>query len=122
MNKEESWQNRYIQRLQKGLDAMGNTHSLEDIVELIKDGHMQSFVFNETWAITQIVDFPRRRVMEIFLVAGDMKDAVPLHDQVLAYAREQGCEIVRCFGRDGWSKWAFPRGWTNGQRVYLKEL
>ncbi|MET1020146.1 MAG: hypothetical protein ABWX62_09195 [Microterricola sp.] len=101
---------------------MGGTHTLDDIVDLIREGHMQSFCEGETWAITQIIQFPQKRILEIFLVVGDMPEAEKLHDQVVAFAKEHDCQMVRCFGRDGWSKWAVPRGWTNGQRVYMKEI
>jgi hypothetical protein len=111
-----------IEQLQQALAEMGATHPLDDIVDLIRDGHMQSFVEGETWAITQIIQFPQRKVLEIFLVVGEMPDAEKLHDQVMTFAKEHDCTLVRCFGRDGWAKWAKPRGWTNGQRVFLKEL
>jgi len=111
-----------LEQLQEALVGMGGTHTLDDIVDLIREGNMQSFVEGETWAITQIIQFPQRRVLEIFLVVGDMPEAEKLHDQIMAFAKEHECTLVRCFGRAGWAKWALPRGWTNGQRIYMKEL
>jgi hypothetical protein len=111
-----------LAQLQEALDGMGGTHTLDDIVDLIRDGHMQSFCEGETWAITQIIEFPQKRILEIFLVVGDMPEAEALHDQVIAFAKAHQCSLVRCFGRHGWAKWAVPRGWTNGQRLYMKEI
>lgn len=111
-----------MEQLQDALDRMGNTHSLEDIIALIQNGEMQSFVEGDTWAVTQLIDFPRRRVLEVFLVVGDMDAALKLYDQVMAFAQASGSDIVRCYARDGWGKWAKPRGWTNGQRVFVKEI
>lgn len=113
---------RYIAKVNRALEGMGNTHTFEDILALIESGAMQSFASDNTWAVTQILDFPRKRVMEIFLVVGDMADAEKLHDEVLAYARGVGCQVVRCFGRDGWAKHARVHGWIEGQRVFLMEL
>lgn len=109
-------------QLQRALDDMGNTHSFEDIVALIEDGLMQSFAEGDTWAVTQIIDFPRKRVLEVFLVVGDMIDAEKLHDRVFEYAKGEGCDIVRAFGRRGFHRWAQERGWKNGQQIFIREL
>jgi len=113
---------RYLAMVERALEGMGGTHTFQDILEAIEDGRMQSFAINNTWAITQVIDFPRKRVLEIFLVVGDMAEAEKLHDEVLAYGKSIGCQVARTFGRDGWAKQARARGWTEGQRVFLKEL
>lgn len=109
------------EQVRVALAEMGDTHSLDDIVDMINSGTMQSFVEGDTWVITQIIDFPRKRVLEVFLVVGDMSSALEIYNRVFAFAREEGCVLVRAFGRDGWQKWAAPRGWRNGQRIYYRE-
>lgn len=109
-------------QLEEALAHMGGTHTFGDILEAIKDGRMQSFAEGDTWAVTQVLDFPRKRVLEIVLVAGDMADAKVLYDKVLAFGREIGCNLVRTFGRDGWAKEAKDHGWLNGHRIFLKDL
>ena len=110
-----------MEQLQDALDQMGNTHSLEDIVGMIDTGAMQSFVNDDTWMVTQVVDFPRKRVLEIFLVVGELFATEKLFNEVDAFARAHGCDLIRAFGRHGWQKWAKPRGWKNGAHVYYKE-
>lgn len=114
MNREE--------QLREALERMGNTHTLDDIVAEINARTMQSFVEGETWAVTKLIQFPQRKVLEIVLVIGDIDDAVKLHDTVMAFAAEQNCDLVRTFARDGWQHWAKKRGWRNGMRIYVKEL
>jgi hypothetical protein len=109
-------------QLQKALDQMGNTHSLEDILALIDSGEMQSFAQGDTWAVTQIVDFPRKRILELFLIVGDLKDFRGLYNLILAFAEEQGCALLRGYGRFGWEPYAKANGWANGARIYLKEM
>lgn len=111
-----------LAQLEEALARMGHTHTLEDVVAMISDGRMQSFIHGETWAVTEIIDLPQRRVLQIFLVVGDMDDAIVLHDTVLAYAKAHRCNLLRTMARDGWGKWAKDRGWTNGARIYLKDL
>lgn len=110
------------EQLQQALDAMGNTHSFEDILASIESGHMQSFAEGETWCVTQIIDMPRKRVLEIVLLVGTMEDAEKLHDQVMNFAIESGCQLVRTFARDGWRRKAREYGWKNGYSVFLMEV
>lgn len=111
-----------LAQLEETLERMGHTHTLADVLTMIEEGTMQSFTVGDTWAVTSVLDFPRKRVLEIFLVVGDMREALILHDMVLAYAKVHHCDILRTFARDGWGKWAQERGWTNGQRIYLKDV
>jgi hypothetical protein len=111
-----------LAQLQRGLLEMGGTHDLADIIKGISEGTLQSFVEGETWAVTTVIETPKKRICEVFLVVGDMEDAVRLHDTVEAFARAHGCNMLRTIARKGWSRWAKPRGWTNGHTVYLKEL
>lgn len=111
-----------VQQLERGLREMGGTHSITDIINGVQSGTLQSFIEGETWAVTTIVETPKKRILEIWLVVGDMPDAEKLHDTVEAYARAHGCHMLRTIARKGWVKQARPRGWTNGHTVYLKDL
>jgi len=111
-----------LAQVEKALDRMGNTHSLPDILALIEDGAMQSFAMGPTWAITQILDFPRKRVLEIFMVVGDFQDLEPLFQALEAYAKAHACDMIRAFGRPGWAKYSRPRGWRDEAHVYIKDV
>lgn len=111
-----------IEQLERGLREMGGTHTLADLLDGIEIGSLQSFTEGETWAITTIVDTPQKRILEIWLVVGDMADAEILHDKVEEYARAHGCHMLRTIARRGWTRQADRHGWTNGHTVYLKEL
>ena len=112
-----------LAQFEAALDRMGNTHSVHDILTRIESGLMQSFaVDDDTWAITEIVDLPQRRVLDIFLVIGKRDDLDDLYGKVLAFAKATGCTLVRAFGRDGWLPDAKAHGWRADTRLYLKEL
>lgn len=112
---------RYAQ-VEEALRLMGDTHAFQDILALIEDGFMQSFAVGETWAITQILDFPKKRICEIFLLAGDLGHIDEVLEQVTDYARMKGCYLLRGYGRPGWAHYARPRGWTDDTHIYMKEL
>ena len=110
------------EQLQRALDLMGNTHTPEDILRAIQRHEMQSFAIKDTWAVTQVCTFPQRKVLDIFLVVGDWDQLEALHAQVMAFARERDCTMVRAFGRNGWQREAEQHGWRTDMRVYLKDV
>lgn len=110
------------EKLQRAFAEMGHTHDLEDIVALVREGAMQSFVVRDTWAVTQILDFPKKRVLEVVLIVGNLDAVEEVFEQVFAFAKEQACDFVRAFGRGGWKGHALARGWQNGQCVFVKSV
>lgn len=113
---------RRMRQLSKALRLMGDTHSLDDIVAMIRLGRMQSFVHKRSWALTEIFDFPRKRVCQIFLAMGEIDELMVLHDQIAEFAKQHECQLLRSIGRPGWRIFADENDWTLGAQVYLKEL
>lgn len=97
-------------RLDKMLEASGGLYIFEDIVELIHTGQMQSFADGDNWVVTQVNKFPRKTVLDIVLVIGDMEAVLAMEDRLVAYAAEVGAEIIVATGRLGWSK-VHPTNW-----------
>lgn len=92
------------EKMERFLKLQGGLYSFEDIVELIKTGEMQSFCEGDTWVVTQVNNFPRKRVLSIVLAVGDIKDVKKLEPRVDEFAKEVGAELVMAFGRPGWGK------------------
>ena len=109
----------YHRKLQRALDIQGGLFSLPDILERIADGRMQSWVHNNSWAITQISIYPRRRVLEIVAAVGDLRDCRILHGQILAFANEMNVDLVAAYGRRGWARDADRNGWKIKTTSYL---
>lgn len=115
-------------QLQELLHDMGGTHSLEDIQALVENGIFQSFVEDQTWVVTTLVQFPQATVMDIFFVVGEQKDFEALEKRIEAFARDQGVTFMRVYARPGFEylierrKWRFGQGWRPGPRVFTKRL
>lgn len=116
--------NVYHRKLARMLDRMGALYTLNDILRLIAEGKMQSFVRGNSWIITQIVPYPRANVLEVFAAVGDLEELRILHDRILDYAREIGAGVIRAYGRKGWIDDATSRGWKVKARyfVYQKDM
>ena len=114
----------YEQKLKRVLDGMGGLYLLDDILTAIGEGRMQSHVVNNSWAVTQIQDFPRARVLNLFAVVGDQPDIPALQEKVLDYADDVNAALVSAHGRRGWFPQARACGWKLKTRNWLwhKEL
>lgn len=109
----------YHQKLARVLDRMGGLYMLNDILTAIAENRMQSFAVNNSWAVTQVVDFPRARQLQIVAMVGDLADGEALHDKVLAYADEVNAGLVSALGRRGWIPEARAHGWRLKARNYV---
>lgn len=110
-----------IHRAEKALKDGGGFYDLPDLLSAIEAGTMQSFSHGESWAVTQLQVYPRKRVCEIVLVVGDTKDLPPLEQQVIQFAREQQCDMVRAIGRFGWHR-KRTAGWNTTNAVYARGI
>jgi hypothetical protein len=99
-------------------------YDLADLLERIADGRMQAHVSRETIAVTEISVYPKRRVLTIIVLAGDLEDGENLHAQVFAFARKMECDAVVAQGRVGWARLAKSHGWktVSTNMVFRKEV
>lgn len=109
----------YHKKLAKALDRQGGLFALSDILEQVADGRMQSWVEGNSWAITQISKYPRRRAVEIVAVIGDLGDCRILHDRIIQFARDMGVDLISTYGRLGWIREARRNGWKIKTTNYL---
>lgn len=115
-------QNDMMAKLARALRMQGDLYGLEDILEMVDSGDLQSFADGDTWAITSITDYPRRRVMDLLIVVGDLQRALSLGDRIVDFARAQGCTLLRADGREGWTDYAVARGWRKVAVTFYKDL
>ena len=113
-------------KLARVLDRIGGLYTINDILTLIAEGKMQSHVVNNSWAITQVQDFPRARQLLLVAMVGDLADLDPLHAKILDYADEVNAGLLSTYGRLGWLReGSYARlGWRLKSRnqLYVKEL
>ena len=116
----------YEQKLSRVLERMGSTYLVRDIMTAIAEGKMQSFVVNNSWAITQVQELPRARQLQLIALVGDLADIDALHGKILAYANEANVSLLSTHGRLGWLReGSFKRlGWRlkAKSQLYQKEL
>ncbi len=111
-----------ISRLRRILEEQGGLYTVEDFFAELESGIIQSFSEGESTVFTSIRHFPRKKVLEMRLAVGTLEQIYSIQPRVVAFARENGCEVLLAsVGRDGWFGVKTP-GWERVASTYLRRL
>lgn len=100
-----------VRRIKQAL-ARDGTHTWEDVCAMLKAGIAQIFYSENGAWITQVIDHPRKSVLHVWVVAGELPEVMALQPQVVEFARSKGCEVITSTVRKGWLKEVAPaNGW-----------
>jgi len=108
-------------KFEKVLGMNNNVFSLEDIRDELQSGRMQSHSIGDTWAITQVHQWPRRKSVNVLFVVGSIGDSLQLEYKIESWAKEIGADLVTAVGRDGWWSKRTP-GWKKMGTLYSKDV
>ena len=108
-------------KVNRVLRYSGDLYNFDDVMKAIGTGDMQSFTEGDTWIVTQVIVFPRRKVLRVMLVVGYLTDAKKSLVQLEEFAKSVGATRIEATGRDGWWQFAEP-GWKRTGSAYAKDL
>lgn len=108
--------------IEAALAYSGGTHVFEDVRDAILDGRMQLWPAPDGCLVTEIVVYPRKTVLNVFLGGGKLSRLIDMHDDVAAWAKAQGCDAATINGRRGWERVYASRGWKPVHTCLGKEL
>lgn len=109
-------------RLYKALRLGGETHTPVDIAEAVKEGKMQAWQNGQSVVITEVVGFPQKLVLNVFLAVGTLDEVMPIQSQLEEFGREHGCYCIRMQGRKGWTKVLPDYGWQQTSVTFERML
>jgi hypothetical protein len=98
-------------------------HAIEDVEAGIESGLYHFWPGDRCAVVTEIWRLPRARILNFWLVGGDLKGLLALRPHIEAWARAQGC--VRVVGggpRRGWARVLAPLGYRPEWIVFSKDL
>ena len=112
--------------IESALKKGGETHDFKDIVDGVLSGHMQLWMGENGCAVTEVIVYPNKKVLHVFLAGGDkgygIKQITDMHDDAMAWGILQGCDGMTVAGRKGWKKVLQSRGWSEQFTTLLKEF
>lgn len=107
--------------IEAALQYADGTHTIDDIEDGIEKGLFQFWSGRSSAVVTELIDYPRKRELNFFLVGGDLGELKLMEPLISMWAREQGCQRVRAGGRKGFERICsngFKARWT----YYAKDL
>lgn len=107
--------------IEAALEYCNGTYLWEDVVQNIAEEKMQFWPAPRGCMVTEIVVYPRKKVLNIFLAGGELDQLVDMYDDMNAWAKAQGCTGGTMTGRVGWKKVLEPMGWKLMHSHYVKE-
>ena len=115
-----------LDRCRKWIEAAlaysGGTHTYEDIVEGVHALRYQFWPAERGCAVTEIIEYPRKKVFHVFLAGGEMDQIVDMESSAAIFAKQNGCQGMSLAGRRGWSKVLKEHGWNEAFTTLAKEL
>jgi len=108
-------------KFRKALSLLDDLYNFEEVMDRIQTGLFQSFSDGQTWVITQVHKFPRRTLLDIVLIVGEMEGYFKMLPDIEQYGRIIGAYKIIGMGRDGWERNPQP-GWKKIASVYAKDL
>lgn len=108
--------------LLKALRRAGDCYTVGDVADGILAGRFQYWMAEGGGIVTEIVTYPRKRVVNFFLVFGDLDACLGLQPEIEAFARQHGCSAAVATGREGWRKVLPAHGWREAWVLMAKEL
>jgi len=97
--------------IEAALEYGGATHNFDDVTALILEGKLQLWPAERGCWVTEITQYPRKKVLHVFLAGGELEQVLDMHDDVIKWAKAQGCESLTQAGRKGWTKVLKKHGW-----------
>lgn len=108
--------------IEAALEYNGGTHTFDDIVADLQADLAQFWPAPNGCFITQIITFPRKKVLFFFLGGGDLAQLADMHDTVLSWGKAQGCTAAMLSGRKGWERTLKQLSWTPLHQTLIREL
>ncbi len=108
--------------LEAALELSGGTHTLDDVVQAIIKGEMQFWPAPKGCAVTEIVNYPRKKVLHIFLAGGEMEQIIDMDDSAVEFAKMNGCTGMSIAGRKGWKRVLKNKGYEETFTVLGKDI
>ncbi len=96
-----------------------NSHTYEQVIDIVKRGDAQLWAFRDSAIVTEIIDYPQRRTLRFWLAGGNLKTLLEVEPKIRKWSILYRCKAVEIIGRKGWEK--VMKGYEPTAIVLVKE-
>lgn len=108
--------------IESALEYAEGTHDFKNIVDEVLTGTMQLWAGEKGCAVTQIINYPNKKVLHVFLAGGEMEQIVDFQESAKKFGKMNGCTAMSIAGRKGWAKVLPKHGWSEKYTVMGMEI
>ena len=108
--------------IEAALVHCNGTHEWDDIVAGIASSKMQLWAAPRGCIVTEIVVYPKKKVINIFLAGGELDQIMDMEHDIAQWAKSHGCTGGMMTGRLGWKKPLTENGWKLQHVHFHKEI
>lgn len=108
--------------LQAALDRGHGEMALTDVLDRLLDGDLQLWSSPEYAAVTEVINYPQKRVVLVHLAGGSMEGVVGDEGDLVKFAQAVGATGIKIIGRRGWVKALADRGYHESSVSLFKEV
>ena len=99
----DEW-NRCSAWLEAALYYSNGTHTIDDVLETVQRGDAQFWHYPDAAVVTEIMDYPQKRVLRYWLAGGNLKPLLKVEPSIRHWSQLWGCVGIEIIGRKGWHK------------------
>jgi hypothetical protein len=102
---------------------LNGTHTEDDVLVMLLAGKAKLWAGEKCAVVTEFVTYPQLKALNIWMVGGDLQEILNMEDeQIIPFAKENGCTRLTGGGRKGWSKIGPRTDWNMGGVFMYKDL
>ena len=94
----------YREQIEAALRFADDSHSFADVKAAVSVGDLQFWPGVHSVIITEVVEVPRYRSLNIFLAGGKMAELDAMLPEVENFAQVVGADRITLTGRKGWAR------------------
>lgn len=113
--------NRCQKYIEDALEYGHGGFDISDVFDKVAQGDFHLWTRQNSAAVTEIVSFPKKQVINIALAGGNLDELKDIANSVVEWAKSQGINSVFVSGRKGWQR-TFLSDMGFKPRYYILEL
>lgn len=109
--------------IEAALPYARGTFTIEDIEDGIERGRFVFWAGEKSAVITEILNYPRKRVLHYFLIGGDLAELQDfMEPRITAWGKMNGCSGASGAGRPGLERVFAKSGFEPAWRIIYKDI
>lgn len=110
LNKDDTqpeWLSEFIRCrkwIEDALEYSLGTHNVQDLLDDVATNELQLWSSDKAVIITQILVYPRKKLLHAPIVAGNLEGVAEMTPSVIEFAKFIECQGITTAGRKGWER------------------